>query len=40
MEKRLINKVNPKMRDLIYDFMNDDEIDDMTKLILDRERNK
>jgi len=37
---RLIKKENPEMRDLIYDFMNEKEIEGMKYVILEREKNK
>jgi len=37
---RLIKKENTEMRDLIYDFMNEKEIEDMKYVILEREKNK
>ena len=36
---RIIKKENPEMRDLIYDFMNDKEIEDMKYFIQEREKN-
>ena len=37
---RLIKKENTEMRDLIYDFMNEKEIEGMKYVILEREKNK
>jgi putative endonuclease len=37
---RLIKKVNPEMKDLIYDFMNDKEIEGMKSVIIEREKYK
>lgn len=37
---RLIKKENPEMKDLIYEFMSDKEIEEMKYLIIEREKNK
>jgi putative endonuclease len=37
---RLIKKENPEMNDLINDFMNEKEIEDMKCVILEREKNE
>lgn len=37
---RIIKKGNPDMRDLIYDFMCNEEIEDMKSKILEREKEK
>lgn len=37
---RLISKTNSEMRDMIYDFMNESQINDMKSYILEREKIK
>jgi putative endonuclease len=37
---RIIKKENPEMKDLIYDFMSDNEIEEMKSVIMEREKNK
>jgi putative endonuclease len=37
---RLIKKENPELKDLIYDFMKEKEIEDMKYIILEREKIK